>query len=505
MAGWVNVFERAVLDMKAERLKVELKNMGWHVFEKSSLTLERQERVLGAAEGEYDFSAIRGALIKLFPDTIISQEKRSTPDRKPIDRRPNDRFRNRFRKPRVRKTGRYTAHETDAHDAEEDANSEEEESCEEESDLTAAFEREMDELASVVEELEDTLDVQDVEDLRELSESMYEGLATIKETHAKLRDKTRNRGYQHSSSASSHADFGSRHASLSGTSRGKSKMRPKGGSVQKKKKLVTRCFDCNRYGHWSGDPICPAKDKHDAQAHMTSCTWEETVRVHPESFVTSSIAVEQEFRGAGACETCCDRTVVGQEWMNFYVHSLKKLKLKFWSLPCQERFKFGADDPVVCKTAYFIPVLRHGACAIMRVFVVPGKLMLLIGKDTLKVLEARFDLKSNSGIFPGAGDLLGKVLRESRAGHLMVPLLPDSSREFHDSLVPSETAGPLIFLTSVTNEAFSVKCLQGSRIIRDLMIWSRKGSFQRLHRTSRRLRQKKPLKMNKTLKWKKNR
>ena len=57
--------------------------------------------------------------------------------------------------------------------------SEEEESCDEESDLTAAFEREMDELASVVEELEDTLDVQDVEDLRELSESMCEGLATI--------------------------------------------------------------------------------------------------------------------------------------------------------------------------------------------------------------------------------------------------------------------------------------------------------------------------------------
>ena len=57
--------------------------------------------------------------------------------------------------------------------------SEEEESCEEESDLTAASEREMDELASVLGELEDTLDVEDVEDLRELSESMYEGLATI--------------------------------------------------------------------------------------------------------------------------------------------------------------------------------------------------------------------------------------------------------------------------------------------------------------------------------------
>ena len=50
--------------------------------------------------------------------------------------------------------------------------------------------------------------------------------------------------------------------------------------------------------------------------------------------------------------------------------------------------------------------------------------MLLIDKDTSKVLEARFDLKNNIGIFPGAGDLQGKVLRESREGHLMVPLLP---------------------------------------------------------------------------------
>ena len=59
--------------------------------------------------------------------------------------------------------------------------------------MTAASEREIDELASAVEGLEDTLDVEDVEDLRELSESMYEGLAIIRETHAML-GETRNRG-----------------------------------------------------------------------------------------------------------------------------------------------------------------------------------------------------------------------------------------------------------------------------------------------------------------------
>ena len=64
-----------------------------------------------------------------------------------IDRKTKDRFRNRLRKPRDGKTRRYTARETDAHDAEEDPNSEEEESCEEESGFSAAFEREMGELA----------------------------------------------------------------------------------------------------------------------------------------------------------------------------------------------------------------------------------------------------------------------------------------------------------------------------------------------------------------------
>ena len=91
-------------------------------------------------------------------------------------------------------------------------------------------------------------------------------------------------------------------------------MRPKGGSVHQKKP-VSRCFGCNGFGHWSSDPICPAKDKHDTQANITSCTVKETVHVHPESFVASSIAVEQEPRGAGACDTCCNRTVAGQEWM----------------------------------------------------------------------------------------------------------------------------------------------------------------------------------------------
>ena len=61
----------------------------------------------------------------------------------------------------------------------------------------------------------------------------------------------------------------------------------------------------------------------------------------------------------------------------------------------------------------------------------------------------------------------------------MVPRLPDSSWEFDDTFRRSEAAGPLVFSTNVTLEAFSVKRLPGSRTVRDLMITSGKGSLSK--------------------------
>ena len=55
MAEWVNVFEKDVLDLKSGELTVELENMGWHLFQKSSVSFERQERLVGAMEGEFEF------------------------------------------------------------------------------------------------------------------------------------------------------------------------------------------------------------------------------------------------------------------------------------------------------------------------------------------------------------------------------------------------------------------------------------------------------------------
>ena len=77
---------------------------------------------------------------------------------------------------------------------------------------------------------------------------------------------------------------------------------------------------------WFGDLICPAKDKHDAQTRVTSYTLEETVNVHPELFVTSSMSVERQFRGTVACDTS-PQSYRGWSGAD-YIRSFRKLKLK---------------------------------------------------------------------------------------------------------------------------------------------------------------------------------
>ena len=110
---------------------------------------------------------------------------------------------------------------------------------------------------------------------------------------------------------------------MTGTGRRKGKTRQKGGSVQKK--LTTRCFDCNRPGHWSGDPI----ETRCAGTFLRVAHWR---RRH---------------------------TLAGRCFVKI-VSSLEQLILQFarWLTP----FQFSI----------------HEACAVMRVSVVPGKLMLIV-------------------------------------------------------------------------------------------------------------------------------
>ena len=64
----------------------------------------------------------------------------------------------------------------------------------------------------------------------------------------------------------------------------------------------------------------------------------------------------------------------------------------FWRHCCRVHCHNSSHDCVLgrCHDLHH-GVVIHGACAFLRVSEVPGTLMLLIGEDTLQVLEGRFD------------------------------------------------------------------------------------------------------------------
>ena len=70
-AELVNVFVKAVLNMKATGLNVELKSMGLALFRKEQVDSRATRTCVGT-----EFAAIRRALIQLFPDDHDADDKR---------------------------------------------------------------------------------------------------------------------------------------------------------------------------------------------------------------------------------------------------------------------------------------------------------------------------------------------------------------------------------------------------------------------------------------------
>ena len=54
----------------------------------------------------------------------------------------------------------------------------------------------------------------------------------------------------------------------------------------------------------------------------------------------------QEWRGAGVCDTCCNRTVAGQEWM-ITSNPCRNHALPRWPLPCSES-RLRPQEPFWC-------------------------------------------------------------------------------------------------------------------------------------------------------------
>eukprot|EP00975_Prorocentrum_lima_P067127 12913137-Prorocentrum_lima.AAC.1 len=81
--------------------------------------------------------------------------------------------------------------------------------------------------------------------------------------------------------------------------------------------------------------------------------------------------LEEKLLGAGACDTCCNRTVAGKMWIEDYLERLRQKGLPHWTTKGNEKFRFGSGDPVACSLVYFVPVTVHGGDAVLRISAVP--------------------------------------------------------------------------------------------------------------------------------------
>ena len=152
------------------------------------------------------------------------------------------------------------------------------------------------------------------------------------------------------------------------------------------------------------------------------------MHLHPESCaITSSISVEHERRGAGARDACCNRTRVDERLCPL-THTAE-IGVLDAALP--RTFRVWSWGSSVAQDSFL-----HASCDRQNLRIQASlhraRKIDAVGRQrhAESIGSTRFDLKKNIGFFPGAGDFRGNVLRESRARHWMLPMLPDSSSEF---------------------------------------------------------------------------
>ena len=146
------------------------------------------------------------------------------------------------------------------------------------------FERDMDSLALNVGELHDGHGRSERTSQKQLLKSSPRSKCRMQQ----IREKRRNSGYP----TSSH------HSVTSSVGQDPREVlcrlgdRRKGMAKIKRKNLETICFGWNRFGHWSGDPMCTARDRRkvDGQENIT-------VKLSREPFLSSPSVVEEELTG----------------------------------------------------------------------------------------------------------------------------------------------------------------------------------------------------------------
>ena len=160
------------------------------------------------------------------------------------------------------------------------------------------------------------------------------------------------------------------------------------------------------YGHWHSDPECPENKSNKSTSgtfvtsHASSDDDEEddmeaAYMVEGTGLVmATSHQLRAQSRGLALSDTCCARTVAGERWVARHLEVLDGRQAEYKIVKEREPFRFGGGPKVFSKFAVIIPLMIHGADTVpyLRVSVVAEDVPLLVSQPALRSLGMVMDL-----------------------------------------------------------------------------------------------------------------
>ena len=164
------------------------------------------------------------------------------------------------------------------------------------------------------------------------------------------------------------------------------------------------------FGHWHADKACPyyeesmalKKKKEGEKSNKVFVVQgdedeeeEDTDSDQPAYEVMITWSGMNQQSGLAMTDTCCARTVVGEEWAEKHMESMWKQGVEFLVVNEQQPFRFGPGRRIYSTFALIFPmaIQDEKKIAVVRASVVPQKVPLLLSKRVLADLGATMFLR----------------------------------------------------------------------------------------------------------------
>ena len=178
------------------------------------------------------------------------------------------------------------------------------------------------------------------------------------------------------------------------------------------------------YGHWRSDPACPYRGKGPGKTEAPKSSGAKVLAVVEEDLSDSEYEPDEEgifmtiaavgsndenwcanavvekagtmdeMKCVALSDTCCARSVAGEEWARLHMKHLHAAGADAFIVPEKRPFRFGAGPRIYSSYSMVIPLVIEQAETVpwIWVSVVPQQVPLLLSKSALKSLGAVLDL-----------------------------------------------------------------------------------------------------------------